>query len=443
MKKGYLILAVALSIVGPANLMAQSGSRTLARLIWQDKEQQSLRWGDVKKGQQWSIKAESISGHPDLDEDRHMFVQMQRVGTTAIVGVRDDDNGEFQSGWMALDSGVTQEAHGDHFHWRYKAAPRIIQTKLDKDQGNPAHVYLYEGKYYIANDKKNGFTVVSPSLLGASGAQPDQFFEAGGGHITLAALGGQVAYATWIDRDGDNLGRVDVIGLGSNAGRKYQIHLPSGGIHGATTNSGKVFFAPSDGICWVQADTSVSANEDTVDVHHLSLGESEDGTPLRTGAFTNLDNWVLFSVGGSTEPKLCMINAASSKPSLTKMDLSIKTGNRLTTPKTVRSRTGEKFALMFEESQSGEQDEFLHVIALDPNRDGGFSDAKLHKSVSIGKSLIEGHSGHHEVVALSKRLIAVSNPGDGTIAIISTSNWETEATLNVGGIPTRLLAFGG
>lgn len=439
----YLILAVALNIACTASSIAQTKARTHARLIWQDAAEQTLRWGDVKKGKEWSLKPESISGHPDLDPERHRLVQMRCVENVALVGVRDDDDGAFKSGWFALDSGVTKEAHGDHCHWKFASAPKVISAILDEHQGNPAHVYLYQGSFYIANDKKNGFTLVSPSLLGKAGRQPDQFYEAGGGHITLAVVQEQVAYATWIDREGENKGRVDILGLGSNADRNYHIHLPSGGIHGATTNSGKVFFAPSDGIYWVSADTSVTATEESVHVHHVSLGKNEDGTPKRTGAFENAGNSVLFTVGRSDPPELCILDASSAKPSVSRVVVSVANGSKLSTPKAVQSRTGKQFALMFEESPSGEHDEMLHVVALDPNRDGRFEDASLHNSIPIGLSLIEGHSGRHAAIALSRRFVAVSNPGDGTITIISTSNWETESTLKVGGTPTRMVAAGG
>lgn len=424
---------------------AQTKARTFARLIWQDSAEQKLQWGDLKKqGDAWSLEGASLPGHPEIDADRHMFVQMQCVDSLALVGVRDDEDGAFTSGWFAFDSGVEKEAHGDHFHWHFSSAPRIVAKKLDKKQGNPAHVYLYDGQIYIANDKKNGLTKVDPAQLGKSGVEPDQFYEAGGGHITLAALDGKVAYSTWIDRAGDNQGRVDVVGLGSNSGQSYHFHLPSGGIHGATTNSGKVFFAPTDGVCWVSADMNVSSKESDVDVQHISLGESADGMPKRTGAFTNVGNNVLFTVGGRTgEPELCIIDASSPKPKVSKLELSVSEGHTLSTPTTVQTRTGARYALLFEETPGSGDNEVLHVVSLDPNRDGDFGDATLQKSIPVGRSLIEGHSGHHTALPISRRMIAVSNPGDGTISILSTSSWEIESTLNVGGTPTRIVSFGG
>lgn len=439
----YLALAIGLSVACSANALAQTTARTYARLIWQDAAEQTLRWGDVKKGTEWSLEPDSVSQHPDLDPERHRFVQMQLVENLALVGVRDDDNGAFRSGWFALDSGVEKHAHGDHFHWSYRSNPEVISAVLDERQGNPAHVYLYQGAFYIANDKKNGFTLVSPSLLGKSDAQQDQFFKAGGGHITLAVVNGQVAYSTWIDREGENLGRVDVVGLGSNAGRNYHFHLPSGGIHGATANSGKVIFAPSDGLYWVDADTGVTASEENVYAHHVSLGDNDDGTPKRTGAFENSGNAVLFTVGRSSSPEVCILDASSAKPAVSRIAVPVAEGNRLSTPKAVRSRTGARFALIFEESSDGEQEEKLHIVSLDPDRDGDVDDAYLHKSISIGRSLIVGHSGHHQAVAISRRMVAVSNPGDGTISLVSTGDWEVEATLKVGGTPTRMVAVGG
>ncbi|MFK7734475.1 MAG: hypothetical protein AB8B50_00505 [Pirellulaceae bacterium] len=437
-------VGIALTLVSAAGSFAQDKPRTHVRLVWQDSAEQSLRWSDLKKGDAWSLEPQDVLGSPELDSERHMFVQMQGLGSIAVVGVRDDDDGAFKSGWFAFQSGVEQEAHGDHYHWHFDSTPKVVSTTLDTEQGNPAHVYLYDGGVYIANDKKNGFTFLTSSQLAKAEKQPGKFFEAGGGHITLAAVKGQVAYSTWIDRAGDNVGRVDVVGLGSNEGRGYHFHLPSGGIHGATANSGKVFFAPSDGVCWIGADMNLSANEESVDVNHLSLGENEDGTPKRTGAFTNVGNSVLFTIGGrSGAPELCVVDAASPKPVASKLSLSVADGHTLSTPIAVQSRTGGRFALLFEESPGSGADEVLHVVALDPNRDGSFGDAELKASIPVGRSLIEGHSGHHSALPLSKRFVAVSNPGDGTISILSTSSWKIESTLDVGGTPTRMIAFGG
>jgi hypothetical protein len=449
-----LFVALGVTLANATFANAQTKDRTVARLFWQDASDQSLKSGDLKRGDAWKMEPSTVNGFPELDPNKQAHVQMQHAGGIVLTGIHDTEDGEFQSGWVAIDSGVTEDTHGDHSHWHFGAAPKVVASRIDDQQGNPAHVYLYGGAFYLANDKKNGFTIVTPSAFHAKGggkrgtqssASPraDHFISAGGGHITLAAVNSQVAYATWIDREGENMGRVDVVGFGGNTGRRYHFHLPSGGLHGATTNSGKVFFAPSDGVCWVTADTSLSQKVSEVDVHHISLGEDEEGNPKRTGAFANAGNHVLFTIGRGANPELCMLNAASPKPALIKLPLNLAEGNTITTPRAVQSRTGESFAFLFEESRGGDQPEQLHVVALDPNRDGSYADATLRSSLTVGRSLIEGHSGHHEATAIGRSFVAFSNPGDGTITIVSTSDWTVQATLQVGGTPTRIIAVGG
>ncbi len=310
--KFAIALGIGLTTASLGN--AQTKERTVTRLFWQDASDQSLKTGDLKRGATWKLEPTTVAGFPQLDADKQSHVQMRLADGILLAGIHDTEDGEFQSGWVAIDSGVTEDTHGNHAHWHYAETPRVLASRLDDQQGNPAHVYLYESTFYLANDKKNGFTVVEPAVLRTAKSpgvsEADQFVSAGGGHITLAAVAGRVAYATWIDREGENLGRVDVVGIGSNAGKRYHFHLPSGGLHGATTNSGKIFFAPTDGVCWVAADMELSQQAADVDVNHISLGEDKQGDPKRTGAFANSGNHVLFTVGRSTNPELLLKDTA-------------------------------------------------------------------------------------------------------------------------------------
>lgn len=439
-----LMLAQA-NVPAQGNGPAQGNQRTVARLFWQDSASQTMRWGDLKQGNAWTLMAQDLEGFPKLDSERQSHVQMQQADGVLVTGIHDTEDGKFQSGWVAIESGVSKEEHGDHFHWHFAAQPRVSVTRLDDQQGNPAHVYKYNDRFYLANDKKDGFTVIAPSGLRQNGgAAADKFFSAGGGHITLAAINNSVAYSTWIDREGENLGRIDVVGLNSNGQTGYSFFLPSGGIHGATTNSGRLFFAPSDGVCWVDGDPTLSKSPEGVQVNHLSLGEDAAGNPLRTGAFTNHRNYVLFNAGRGSEATLCLVDATSAKPLVQKVGLAVADGASVSTPVAIRTRTGEDLALLFQESADGASEEKLLVVDLDPNRDGNCSDAKLSRTIVVGKSQIEGHSGHHEIAALAGgRFIAITNPGDGTVWIVSLANFTTAAKLNVGGTPTRILAVGG
>lgn len=111
-----------------------------------------------------------------------------------------------------------------------------------------------------------------------------------------------------------------VVGLTSQAAKSYSFKLPSGGIHGATENSGRVFFARADGVCWVDADRTLSRNAESVTVNHLAIGEDAEGKPLRTGAFANHRNYVLFNSGRGPVARLCMVVATNPKPSVLQLN---------------------------------------------------------------------------------------------------------------------------
>lgn len=427
----------------PSAKVAPAQSRTITRLFWQDSDSNSVRWSNLQKGTDWTVKPTDIGAFPKLDKEQCSLVQMEEAEGVLLTGVHDQEDGTVQSGWIAVDSGVEQEAHGDHFHWKFTTKPKIKTTKLDTTQGNPAHVYLYDNQFFLANDKKDGFTIVDPKAL-VAGKPADRFFSGGGGHITMAAVDNKVCYSTWIDREGDKMGRVDVVPLASGAGKGYSFQLSSGGIHGATANSGKVFFAPSDGVCWVDADVSLSKAASKISANHLSLGKDAMDKPLRTGAFTNHMNWVLFVTGTGEATQLCMIDAKSTKPSVIKFPLNLAAGTSATTPTAVKTATGKHYVFVFQESKDGQQTEKLLAIELDANSDGNLSDAVAAKTIEVGASKIEGHGGHHEIgITPSGRFAILSNPGSGSIWVVGLKDLDVQAKLTVGGTPTRVIAVGG
>jgi hypothetical protein len=364
-----------------------------------------------------------------------------------MVGVRDHEDGKHQSGWIAIDTGVYEEPHGNHTHWKYTQDPAVRKSQLDTNQGNPAHLYVYDRQFYLANDKRNGFTRASPTdLAQRSGPDTVRFFPGGGNHITLAAVNSEVAYSSWIDGGGPNAGRVDVVGLRkSDPGIAYSFNLPTGVIHGATSNSGKVFLAPMDGICWVAADTSLSQSSDTIKVHHLALGkDAESQKPLRTGAFENNRNWVLFSTGAADQSALCLVDAAVPNPEVVKVAIPVADGLRLTTPRSVLS-LGKRYAFLFQDRIEAESDvqEQLTIVELDPNRDRDYSDARVRMSLPIGASRIEGHFGHHAISFDAYGRYAIfTEPADGIICVMSLQDLKIAARFRVGGVPDSIVAVG-
>jgi hypothetical protein len=422
---------------------------TLCRIVWQDDADHTLKWSDLTRDLKgFSLNQQSLEGFPKLDSTQQNFVQMEESGGIIVLGIHDSEEGAFGSGWVAVDSGVVEEEHGDHSHWKFEKKPHVLHSQLDKEQGNPAHVYLYQGDIFLANDKKNGFTILSPvSLRNASTrASATRFFSGGGSHITLAAVDGKVCYATWVDREGDNAGRVDVVPIDHATNTiGYELKLPSGGLHGATANSGRVFFAPADGICWVDADVELSKKKDDVKIHHLSLGEdSETGKPRRTGAFSNHSHFVLVTTGAKESASFCMIDAKAKEPKIMEVSLPLEDGLAWTTPACVTTSAGKHFAFLFSDRRGSEATESLAIVNLDPNKDGDLSDAKLEKKLPVGASKVVGHGGHHEIgFSSSGRWAFVTNPGDGSIWVISLSTLEVESKHQVDGVPSRILVIGG
>lgn len=420
----------------------------VVRVFWQDRSDKSLKWSDVVEvdGEMALNASQTVTGFPKLDAEKQELVQMDRIDDLLMVGIRDNDDGHLQSGWVAIDTGVRCESHGDHFDFHYPQSPESIRTCLDAEQGNPAHLYIYDGAFVLANDQKNGFTVLRPAeLLNPSVESPGQFFLGGGEHITLATVDGRVAYSTWIG-GGPNSGRVDVVDLSSpgESSIRYSLTTPTGGLHGATANSGKVFFAPQDGICWVQADVELTGTPETVTVHQLSLGKDEESDrPLRTGAFVNHRNWVLFTTGVGDSSALCLVDAEATSPKVVQLPVNVPDGLRLVTPEVTVTAGGKRLAFLFQDRNAGDVPEQLTIVDLDPNGDRDLSDAEIVKTMKVGASQVEGHYGHHSIGFDSEGRWAVfSNPGDGELCLLSLKDLQVKARFPVGGRPTTVLAYG-
>ncbi len=418
----------------------------VVRVFWQDRESASLKWADITKGEEWSLAPASVDQFPELDPERQNLVQMDILDGKLLVGVRDNDDGNLESGWVAVDTGVVGHSHGDHYDWHFEHPPEVLSKRLDTEQGNPAHLYTYNGAFYLANDRNDGFTQFFPDALERRSRKAGRFFSGGGNHITMAAVKNRVAYSSWIDGGGPNAGRVDVVNLRKSGSQQsgYSITLPSGVIHGATANSGRVFFAPAGGVCWVDADLNVKRSPENVKIHHMDLGtDPETEKPLRTGAFSTHRNYVLFSTGTGDSSALCLIDSKADEPEVMKLSIDVADGLSLTTPQTVLTAAGKRLAFLFQDRKVGEGEELLTIVDLDPDGDRDFSDAKVARTIVVGPTTIDGHFGHHSIAFDSDGAYAcLSNSGDGTLWLVSLLDFEVLAEFDVDGSPGSVLAIG-
>ncbi len=242
-------------------------------------------------------------------------------------------------------------------------------------------------------------------------------------------------------------GRVDVVHLQQPGDPKiaYSFQLPSGMIHGATQNSGKVCFAAADGIFWLNADLSLQKTVETVQVNHLSLGTDEDADkPLQTGASTIERNWVLCTTGKGDQSTLCLINSESVQPSVVKIKIQVANGLSLTTPETVLS-LGNRYAFLFQDRSDPEVEvqEQLTIVELDPNRDRNFSGAAIKTTIPVTASKIDGHHGHHAIAFDAYGRHAVfTEPDEGVLNVLSRKDMTVVARFKVGGSLDNIVVIG-
>lgn len=457
---GWLGLSILVLALGSGYLMAEevpaaSGPskqvRSITRVFIQDSQSLTLKWADLL-AQQPPVFSEprEVEGFPKLDPQRQSLVQMAASAGKILIGVRDTEDGEFQSGWVLVDSGVEEEEHGDHSHWYYNADPRVIATRLDESQGNPAHLYCYDGVFYLANDSIGGFTRIDPAAIPAGADEAAirsmaAFHAGGNGHITIA-VAGDLAFSTWMSRDEATAKRIDVTQIKSSGNRDiaYSFDAHSGGLHGATHESGKVFFAPSGGIDWITVPRSAKESPDDLVVNHIDLG-SDGEKPRRTGSFVNHAGHVLFLSGSGESSFLGLIDARAEVPEVIRVPIEVDVRSRAHGPMVVQTRFAGPLAYVFHDHPKGAgAPDVATVIRLDPNGDGDYSDAQVTGRLDVGASAVEGHGGHHDMASdASGRWGMIVNPGDQAVQVVLSADGTTQFTDRLPFKPGRILAVGG
>ena len=154
--------------------------------------------------------------------------------------------------------------------------------------------------------------------------------------------------------------------------------------------------------------------------------------------YTSKRDWVLCTTGrGETAAELCLIDAVSESPSVVRFPLPVASQARVTTPCCIRNHDNQWMAIVFEEHEDREHPDRMHVIKLPATSD---DEIACVASIPVGPNQIQGHSGHHQVVEVSSRYLAVCSPGDGSISVIQTKDWTVAGSVKVNGQPGHLVA---
>ena len=445
-QKSTIICLVVLALFSLSAPADAQHAKTNTRVFWVDRDTQKLTWGDVITTDKWSLKTGTVEGFPAADSKNNRVGPLYASNGLVVAGVSGMENDSTKGRWFAIDAGVFQEPHGNHFHWKYTGRPAVTQTVEDDRQGSTRRVGSNGDRLYLFGD--HGFTAANLNNLKMRGTTTasGQFFPVNDRPVSqLAVVDNVVGYSAWENEDGELAGQVDVIKLADAADLAYSFKLPSGNISATTVNNGKVFFAHQDAVSWVTPDRNCSLSGDKVEIKTVSLPTNQQyDAENPPQALVNEKNWVIFAMGAGESSKLCMINAAVASPSIIALPITVSEGLRLSPPSTVLS-VGKRYAFVFQEriEPSSDVQEQLTIVELDPNRDMNFDDARIAKTIPVGSSLIQDNSGSHQICFDDYGRFAVfTSPGDGTLSVISMHDLILRVNFKVGGVPTEIVAVG-
>jgi len=431
----------------PSAVNAQNvRATTITRLFWQDRETNRLSYADLVTTNAWGLQRGWVTDFPKIDGEIQNLGAMQQTGGLVLVGVQDNQNEADKGGWIAIDSGVFEEPHGNHFHWKYTQTPKSIYHRIDATQGSANSVTVQNSTFLVINSAGQ-FIRVRPNEVKQQQHQsairiysPDSAFH------SLAVVNGRIGYGVRA-ADATDPGTVDVLNL-DQAPEKlvaYSIPVSDTPLTAVAVNSGKAFFSTSDGVAWVNVDTTLSGSAATETVNRIEESKTlADTTAFSAEALVSTAGYVLCSVGSGKGSALRLINASSPQPSVTSVAVPVAEGLQLTSPEVILS-LGKRFAFLFQERIDANSDsqEHLTVVELDPNRDRSFSDARVTVTMPVGASKIDGEHGHHGICfdAYGRHAV-ITNPGDGVLTVLSLQNMRTVASFRVGGAPDHITAVG-
>jgi len=174
------------------------------------------------------------------------------------------------------------------------------------------------------------------------------------------------------------------------------------------------------------------------------MGTQGEGT-FQPVSFTNFGRYVTFVDGVGPNAAFCFVDASATEPRVLQLPLKMTAERRPGSCELIRSRKGLALAFVFQEAAPDtNQPDLLSVLELDPDRNSDWADAKVAQEIKVGAGSVAGRETHHHLAVEADRRRAVyTNPGDGTIMVLSIEDRKTITGFKVGGTPTTILAVGG
>ena len=448
-------LALAGVFASAGSAQANQPPQILTRVFFLDRQTQSVKWAELLAGERPQMTAvKPIAGFPTLDPAQQEIIGLEVSGGMMVVAVA-ARNPAAARGWVLVECGAYEEAHGDHSHWIYPIAPRIRAMAVDTAQPNPARL-LQQSNAFLWTHQGGGFTRLDPAGI-AGNATADSVrrraaVHGGGDGAALAAIANVVAFAGGDhaeSSEGARTARVDVTLLKAAGNDKPLASLKLGlaPIEQMATTYNRVFVHGGGKLAWFAVPSRIASDAAQYPVQPVMLdgNRAEPGSASMEslGPMSVYGRYVAFGDGVGAEAGFRFIDASVSAPIVRRVSLNAPDALRPGRIELVRNRRGQPLALVFLEgpSAAGKSTDRLAILELDPNRDGDWADAKVATSIAVGN---HAESANHVLsVDADQRRAVYSNPGDGTVMIFSVDDRQTINGFKVGGQPTEVRAVGG
>ena len=462
------VVTLAMTVTATGVTQAIQPPQVLTRVFFVDRQTQVVKWAELLAGERPQMTAvKSIAGFPTLDPAQQEIIGLEVSAGMLLVAVAAREPAAAR-GWLLVECGAYEEAHGDHSHWIYPIAPRVRAMSMDTKQQNPTRLLQQAGAFFWTY-QGGGFARLDPSNI-ASNATADSLLRrvavhAGGDGVALAAIANVVAFAGGTGTEGGNAGRVDVALLKSAGNDKLvtSVKLAAAPVEQMATTYNRVFVSGGGKLEWFAVPSRIAADASQYPVQSVL----DDGNPTEANAATDgplgpmsvYGRYVAFCQGTGSTAAFCSIDAAVASPRVRRVSLNATADARPGRFELMRNRRGQPLALVFLEAPAaagngagsaagnavpnpaGKSSDRLAILELDPNRDGDWADAKLAATVAVGHHA--ENANHVLSVDADQRRAVYSNPGDGTIMIFSLDDRQTINGFKVGGQPTEVRAVGG